>query len=71
MLGMATVCAVVGTNCFHTLIDALHIFNAHLLQLFHKADHDQAADHRIIRRPVVIKFRQAQGICYNIELETV
>ena len=59
-----------GTKGHHCRVNRLQIVDVMLLfQLLHQFCHDHTAGQGIVRRPVVIELRQAQGIGDNIQLE--
>ena len=53
----------------HGRVDGLQAVKSHLLQLAAQPVEDQAAGESIIRRPMVVEFRQAEGIGHNVQLE--
>ena len=71
MVGTALAQRGLPLHTHHIGVDGLQGFHPLLPQLIHKAGHDQAAGHSIVRCPVVVKLRQTQGIGHNIQLMLV
>ena len=69
MAGVAIGDSILTAHPLHGGIDALQMGDAHFRQFFQVLCHNQTAGDRIIRRPMVIKLRQAQGICHHIQLK--
>ena len=64
--------APLGAQVHHRRVDVLKGMNIMLLlQFFHQPVHNQPAGHGVVRRPMVVELRQAQGVGYNIQLKFV
>ena len=66
---MAIADAVLGTQPLHSRVDLLQRINALLGEHIEEAVDNQAAGDGIVRRPVVVKLRQAQCVSHQIQLE--
>ena len=70
--GMAVRDPALGPQLGHPVVDCLQVVDVQLLfHPLHQGVHNEAAGDGIVRRPVVLEIRQAQGVGYDVQLELV
>ena len=71
MAGAAVVDAAAGAQAHHVGVDGLDVLQAPLMEHFGKAEIDFAAGQGIVGSPVMVEFRQRQGLGHQIQLKFV
>ena len=69
--GAAVVDAAAGTQAHHVGVDGLDVLQAPLTKHLRKAEIDLAAGQGIVGSPVMVEFRQRQGLGHQIQLKFV